>query len=145
MLKTKVQEEIKLAMKAREPLRLSTLKMLSSELHNAEIDKGADLAEPEELAIVKKEAKKRRDAIEAYAQAKRPELVEGEKAELQILQEFMPQELSEAEIQKVVLQTISDLNASGVADMGRVIGTVMSKIGDRADGAVVSKLAKQNL
>lgn len=132
-------------MKARDKERLSALKMLSSEIHNAEINKGKELSESEEFTIVKKEIKKRRDAIEAYAQAGRDELVKREEAELKVLEEFMPEQLSEEEIEKVVSQTISDLGAGGMSDMGKVIGAVMSKIGERADGATVSGLVKQKL
>jgi len=145
MLKTKLQDEIKVAMKAKDSLRLSTLKMLSSEIHNAEIDKGGDLAETEGLSIVKKEVKKRRDAIEAYTQAGRDDLARREESELEILQEFMPEQLSEEETGKVVDEVIVSLGASGMADMGKVIGAVISKIGDKADGAVVSKITKQKL
>lgn len=145
MLKADLQSEIKMAMKAKESIRLSTLRMLSSEIHNAEIDKGEQLSEKEELSVVRKEVKKRRDAIEAYAQAGRSELVEREEAELKVLNEFMPKQMSEEEVEKTVSQIISKLDANSMSEMGRVIGAVMNKIGDRADGTLVSKIVKQKL
>lgn len=145
MLKADLQSEIKMAMKAKESIRLSTLRMLSSEIHNAEIDKGEQLSEKEELSVVRKEIKKRRDAIEAYAQAGRSELVEREEVELKVLNEFMPKQMSEEEVEKTVSQIISELDANSMSEMGRVIGAVMNKIGDRADGTLVSKIVKQRL
>lgn len=140
-----LNEKIKGAMKARDAVRLSTLKMLSSELHNAEIDNKAPLDEIGELAVIKKEAKKRKDSIEAYRNAGREELASSEEAELLVLQEFLPEEMSREKIEEMVSQVISEVSASGMSDMGKVMSAVMSKVGSDADGSVVSSVVREKL
>lgn len=145
MITDNIKKQIIEAMKAKDEIRLSTLKLLSSALHNAEIDKRGDLTEEEELEVVRREAKKRKDAIEAYEKAGATERAEREKEELVILQKYLPQELSDEEIGKIVDEAISATGAENIKDMGKVIGFVMGKAKGKADGKKVSELVRLKL
>lgn len=139
------------AMKAHDAVRVSTLRGLSAELKNAKINKHdpnatvqAELTEAEEIAVIRKEAKKRKEAIEMYTKANALEQAENEKAELAILSEFLPAEVTEAEVEKLVDESIKSLNANGMQDMGKVIADVKSK-NSGVDGAVVASLVRSKL
>lgn len=140
-----LDSQIKTAMKAKDALRVSTFRMLKSALHNAKIEKGADLTEQEEIKIAKKEAKKRKDSIEAYKKAGREELAQKEQKELEILQEFLPKQMSAEEMEKVIVDAIDQTGAEGPRDMGKVIAYVMKNVGDKVDGSTVSKITKAKL
>lgn len=145
MISQNISKLIAEAMKARDQMRLSTLRMLSSEFNYAKIEKQHDLTEEEELVVLKKEAKKRRESIEAYAKAGRQELVESEKAELKIIEEFLPAEMNDADLEKIVADVILETGASDVSATGRVIGMVMQKAGASADGSKVASMVRQKL
>ena len=145
MITDTLQKQINVAMKARDQVKLSTLKMLSSALSYEKISKQHDLSEEEELSIVRSEAKKRRDAIEAYTKANMADRAEKEKAELSILEAYLPAQMDESELLKIVDEVIAETNASGPSDMGRVIGTVVAKTKGMADGSRVSALVKEKL
>lgn len=145
MIKTTLQQHINEAMKARDQVRVLTLKMLSSELHNAEIDNYGELSEEQEFAVLNKEVKKRRDAIEAYEKGGAPEKAEREKEELMILEEFMPAQLSDEEINKLIDQAILAVNPQGMQDMGKMIGAVKELAGASADGGRIASLVKAKL
>lgn len=135
-----------LARRAKNEIRLSTLKMLSSALTNAEIAKKREkLTEEEELKVVRSEAKKRRDAIQMYEKADAVERAEKEKQELEILQEFLPKELSNEELEKIVSASIEQSGAKSMADMGKVMGMVVKKVEGRADGKRISEIVKSEL
>lgn len=145
MIAQTIKDQIKEAMKARDSVRLSTLKMLSAELHNATIDNHGELTEEQEIAVVKKEAKKRRDAIEAYEKAGSPDRAESERQELTILQEFLPAEMSDEDLEKAVSEVIVETNASSMADIGKVMSSVMAKTNGQADGSRVSAMVREKL
>ena len=146
MISNTIQKEIIGAMKAKDAVRVTTLKLLSAALHNAKIDKKReDLTTEEELVVVKKEVKKRQDAVEIYQKAKEKKRIEQEIKELEILQEFLPKQMSDKELAKLVEGAISEVSASSISDMGRVIGAVMAKAKGRADGKKVSEMAKGKL
>lgn len=145
MISESISKQITEAMKAKDEVRLSTLRMLSSELHNAKIAKQRDLTGEEELEVIRREAKKRKDAFEVYKKAGADERAEKEKEELGILQEFLPQDLSDKELEDLVSKSISQTNATGMVDMGKVIGAVMKKAGGRAEGGRVSEMVKSKL
>ncbi len=154
-----IKKQIIEAMKAKDELCLSTLKLLSSELHNAKIEKrasgpGGDLNEKEEIEVVRREAKKRKEAIEALRQAQgkptqnRPDLkdrINREERELEILKEFLPKDLSEEKLKKIVDETIAKTGAASLQEMGQVIGAVMGKVKGRAEGGRVAKMVKSKL
>ena len=145
MILDTINKQIVEAMKARNEIRLSTLKLLLSALHNAKIDKRGDLTEEEELEIVRSEAKKRKDAIEAYKKAGATDRAEKEEKELVILQEFLPKELPDEEVSKLVDEAVTTTGASSMQDMGKVIGAVMAKAKGRADGKKVAEMARKKL
>lgn len=145
MITDTITQKIGEAMKAHDATRLSTLRMLSSALNYEFIAKQHKLSEEEEIAVVKREAKKRKDAIEIYQQAKALDRAEQETKELEILKEFMPTEMGEEEITKLVDEAISQTGASQISDMGKVIGMVVGKSGGRADGSLVARLVKEKL
>ena len=145
-LQARIQEALKEAMKARDTQRLATLRLLKSALSYAEIEAGKDeLDDAQVMAIVQRECKKRRDAIEQYQQGARPELALQEERELEILQEFLPPPLSQEELEALVQQTIEELGASGRSDMGRVIKAVQAKATGRADGKTISAVVGRTL
>lgn len=133
------------AMKAKDETRLSTLKMLSSALNYEKIAKLHDLSDEEELNVVRSEAKKRKDAIEAYEKAGAKDRAEKESSELKILQEFMPAEMGDEELKKIVLETITEMGAKDKSEMGKVIGAVRAKTKGNADGKKIADLVLQNL
>jgi len=145
MIADTITHKIGEAMKAHDETRLSTLRMLSSALNYEFIAKQHKLSEEEEIVVVKREAKKRKDAIEIYQQAKAQDRAEQEAKELEILKEFMPAEMGEGEIARLVDEAISQSGASQISDMGRVISMVVGKSGGRADGSVVARLVKEKL
>jgi uncharacterized protein len=140
-----LQKQISEALKSGDSVRLSTLRLLSSELHNAEIAKIGKLTEDEELAIIRKEVKKRRDAIELYERGGRPEKAESERLEIVILQEFLPSQLTDEALAQIVNEVIVELSAKGMGDMGKVIGKVMERAKGQAEGSKVSQLVKEKL
>lgn len=145
MIADTIQAKIAEAMKAHDEVRLSTLRMLSSAFNYEKIDKQHDLTEEEELVVVRKEAKMRRDAIEAYEKAGAKERAEKEKVELAILEEYLPAQMSDEDLTKLVDDAIAQTGASQMSDMGKVIGAVMAKAGGAADGGRVSQIAKLKL
>ena len=145
MIAQNLQKMIGEAIKAHDSVRLSTLRMLSSAFNYEKIEKQHDLTEEEELAVIRKQAKQRRDSIEAYKKAGSPERAEGEEAEFKILQEFLPPEMDSSEIEKIVTDAIAQTGASSMADMGKVIGVVKSKVGDSVEGGKIAELVKSKL
>ncbi len=131
-------------MKAHDAVRLSTLRMLSSAFNYEKIDKQHDLTEEEELVVIRKQAKERKDSIEAYAKAGREDMAASEKAELAILQEFLPPEMSESELVKLVDWAIGETGAKSISDLGKVIGMVKSKA-PSVEGGIIAQLVKQKL
>jgi len=145
MMIDQLQKEIAKAMKGKDRIRLETLKLLSSSLHNAKIAKMGKLTKDEEIGVIQKEAKKRKDAIEAYSKVGAEDRANKEKKELEILQEYLPKQLDRNEIEKLVDGAIKSTKATNIKDMGKVIGKVMSEAKGRADGKLVSELVKDNL
>ncbi len=145
MIKDNVKKEQDAALKSGNEIRLSTLRMLSAAIHNAEIDKKGDLNEEEELEVVKKEAKKRKDAIEAYEKGGAQDRADKEKKELKVLQEYLPEDLTDDELEKIVNDAISKTGANDPSDLGKVMGLVMGSTKGRADGTKVSEMVKAKL
>ena len=145
MISDTITQKIGEAMKAKDEIRLSTLRMLSSALNYEKIDKQHTLSEEEELEVVRREAKKRRDAIEAYKKAGANERAEKEEKELAILQDYLPEQMPDSELEKKVKEAISQTGASSMADIGKVMGVVMAKVKGRAEGGKVSELVRKNL
>ena len=147
-LKTRIADEIKTAMRAKDTARLGTLRFLSAALKQKEVDERRDLSDAEITAIVEKQVKQRRESIAAFEQAGRTESADQEKAELAVLQEFLPQAASPEEVAAVIDKALAEVaaqGASGPAAMGRAMAIVKPALAGRADMAEVSKLLKAKL
>lgn len=147
MLKDKLQEDIKAAMVAQDAEKLSTLRMLKSALQYAEINKGLDYQATDEdvIDVIGKEVKKRRESIDLYEKGGRPELAEKEEQELAILQSYLPEQMSEEEVKKLVDEAVAATGGTSMQDMGKVMGALMAKVKGKADAGMVSNLVKQKL
>ena len=138
-LLAQIQQELKAAMLARDAGRLSTLRLLKSAIGYAQIEKkNENLPEADLLAIVQKEIKKRRDAMEQFQAGGRPELADKEEAEIKVLEHFLPKQLTGEELEQLVREVIRDVGATGKKDMGPVIKAVQAKATGRADGKTIS-------
>lgn len=144
MIANKLQAMIGEAMKAHDEVRTSTLRLLSSAFNYERIEKQHDLTEEEESAVIRKQAKQRRDSIEAYEKAGRDDMAKSEKAELDILQEFLPPEMSDEDLGKLIEQAMIATGAVTPSEMGKVIGMVKSKA-PNADGGKIAQMVREKL
>ena len=144
-LKQKILDDIKAAMKAGEKDRLAVLRMLSAAIKQREVDERIEMDDAQTLAVVEKMIKQRRESIKQYEDGGRPELAEKEQAEIDILQIYMPEQLSEAELDKLIDDAIAQTGASEMKDMGKVMGVLKPKIQGQADMGEVSKKIKARL
>lgn len=144
-LKEKIQQDFREAFKAKERIKSSALRMLISEIKNAEIANKGELDDGAIIQITSKEAKKRRDAMEIYEEQNRAELAEQEKAELEILSSYLPEQLPKSEIKEMVQKAIRQSGATSIKEMGKVMGVLAPQIKGKADGALVSRIVKESL
>lgn len=144
-LKKKMDQEMILAAKAKNKIRLSALRMLKSGLHNREIDLKRELNEAEFLQLLSAMVKQRKDSIEQFEKGGRTDLVEKEETELKVIQEFMPTPMSETELDAMIAEAIRETGAASVRDMGKVMATLMSKVTGKADGKMVGEKVKARL
>lgn len=144
-IRERIEADLKAAMKAGEKLKVSTLRMVNSELKNARIDKGRDLEEDEVIGVVSKAQKQRREAEEQYREGGREELAEKEAAEAEILQAYLPEPVSDAELDEAIDAAIAETGATEMKDMGAVMGRVMEQVRGRAEGSEVSRRVKERL
>ena len=140
-----VRSSIKEAMKARNKPRLGTLRLISAEFKRIEVDERIEVDDDRALVVLDKMCKQRRDSEQQYLDANRPELAEQESYEIGVIQEFLPAQLSEAEILALVIAAISATGAEGIQGMGQVMGQVKPQVQGRADMGLVGKLVKQQL
>jgi len=141
-----INEQLKDAIKSGDKIRLETIRSLRASI--IEFNKSGanrEMNNDDELKILKSAAKKRKDAIEMYEKGGRTELAEKEKQELEIINSFLPKQASEEEIKNVVLKTIQNVNAEGIKDMGKVMGTVMKELKGKADGNIVRQIVQTEL
>ena len=144
----RIDQDIKAAMMARDTAKLGVLRMLKTSLMNAAIEKGgagSTLDDAEALAIVRKEVKKRQDSVEAFEKGGRPEMAASEKAEIEILNAYLPQQLSAAELEVLVKDAIAEAGATSKKDMGAVMKLVNAKSAGRADGRTLSAEVQKHL
>lgn len=145
-LETKINEEIKAAMKNGDKPRLETLRSIrASIIEFAKSGVGREMNEEDEIKILNNQAKKRRDAIDMYAQAGRAELKEQEEFELGVIEEFLPEKMDESKVKEVILGIIAEVGAEGPKDMGKVMGPSMKALAGKADGSLVQKIVKESL
>jgi hypothetical protein len=149
-LKEQLQQDLREALRAGDDQRKRVIRMALAEITNAEVEQGlksgdTELDEPEMLAILQKQAKQREEAIEELEQVDRPDLLAREKEELEILEEYLPKQLSREEIAEEARQVIEEVNATSMRDMGPVMGRLMSKLKGRADGHIVNEVVRELL
>lgn len=132
-------------MKSGDKENTTTLRMAISEIKKEEIDKKSDLTDQEIIVILQKMIKQRKDSSSQFSSAGRDELAEKEEREIKSLTEFLPEQLTEEEIEKIVSKTVNDLNAQSPQDIGKVMGSLKSQLQGKADMSIVSRMVKQNL
>ncbi|MBU4074518.1 MAG: GatB/YqeY domain-containing protein [Proteobacteria bacterium] len=145
MFKETVDREMILAAKSKDKIRLSALRMLKNGLHNREIDLKRELDEVEFLQLLSSMVKQRKDSIEQFEKGGRMDLVEKEQAELKIIEEFLPAQLSEADLDAAITEAIRETGATSARDMGKVMKVLMPKLTGRADGKAVGEKVKARL
>lgn len=146
--KAQLQQTLKESMLARNELKTSVLRMLISAITYYEIQKGGAgyvATEEDVLKVIEKEAKQRKDSIEQFTAANRPELVEKEQQELALLEEYLPEQMGEEEITALVKDAVTQSGATNLQDIGKVMGILMPKVKGKADGGLVSKIVKEQL
>ncbi len=153
MLKDKIKSDLNKALKKGDEIKRSTLRMLLAAVLNKEkekkykeeIEEEVELTDEEIIDVISSEAKKRKESIIEYEKGERQSLAEKEKAELEILQKYLPEQLAEEEIRKIVEETVEEVGAEEIKDMGKVMAELMPKLKGRADGGLVSKIVKELL
>jgi uncharacterized protein YqeY len=148
MLKQKLKDELKQSMLDKDSAKTSTLRMVLSAIGYYEIQKGGagyEATDEDILAVIQKEVKQHKDSIDQFEKAGRQELVEKEKRELEILNVYLPEQMGEEEIRRLVTEAINQTSASSMADMGKVMGALTPKTKGKADGGEVSKIVKEEL
>lgn len=140
-----IKAAMKDAMRAKAKERLSTIRMILAEFKRIEVDERIEVSDERALIVLDKMSKQRRDAATQYTEANRPELAEKELQENNVISEFLPAQLDEAELQKIINKAVSNSQASGMQDMGKVMGLVKPQIQGRADMGLASKLVKAAL
>ena len=143
----RLMEDMKQAMKDKEAgkLKLSVIRMVRSAAKNVEIDRHKELDDNELLEVVAKEVKMRRDSLDEFRKAGRPELLATLEQEIAILMEYLPEQMSEAEVRTLVIQAVADAQAASAKDMGKVMALLMPKVKGRADGKLVNTIVKELL
>ena len=140
-----IDQEVKDAMKARDAERRDALRLIVNALKNSEKELQRPLSEDEELQVLQRERKRRVEAAEAFRSGGHPDRAEAEERELAVLEEFMPEPLSEDEIEEIVDDAIAEVGATSMGDLGRVMADVMPQVSGRVDGSVVSQLVREKL
>jgi len=141
----RMEDEVKAAMLARDNERRDALRLILSSLRSAEKELQRPLSDEEELQVLQRERKRRNEAAEAFRSGGREEQAQAEERELSVLEEFMPEPLSEDDLEEIVDDAIAENGATSMRDFGRVMADVMPQVSGRADGSVVSQLVKEKL
>ncbi len=144
-LRNRIQNDLKDSMKSGDNVARAVLRLLNSDIKNAEIEKGERLNDEDIIRIIKRSIKRHNESIEQYKKGKREDLVEQEEKELEVLKKYMPEQMSEEEIRKLVRGVIEKSGISGASNFGKVMGMVMKEVGNRAEGSVVSRIVKEEL
>ncbi len=144
-LRTQINDDMKTAMRAREASRLSAIRLLLAAIKQREVDERKELDDNDIVGVVEKMIKQRRESISQYEKASRTDLVEAEKFELEVLQAYMPQQLSDAEIETAVSVALAESGAQGMRDMGKVMAILKPQLSGRADMSAVSSMVKSRL
>ena len=141
----RLNSDIKQAMKNKEKDKLSVIRMIKASIQNEALKTGKEISEEEELTVLSREVKQRKDSLHEFDKAGREDLVEKIRTELQYVELYMPKQLSEEEVSEIVKQAISETGASTKAEMGKVMSVIMPKVKGKAEGSLVNKLVQQHL
>ena len=145
MLKSRIQEDVKNALRSHERERLAVLRLISAAIKQKEVDERIDLNDEQVLAVLDKMVKQRRESIEQFEQAGRQDLIDKERFELDLIQGYLPAPLEEEELSALIRTTISELGATSMRDMGQVMGALRGQVQGRADMKAVSQAVKDQL
>lgn len=143
--KAQLQAELKEAMKSKDNDRRNVIRLVQSAIKQEEVDSGKSLDEDAVIVVIQKEAKKRREAISDYEKADRADLAAEEQKELDILEDFLPKQLSHEEVEVIVKEVIAETGAESQKDMGKVMGPVMARVKGVADGKMVNQIVREQL
>jgi uncharacterized protein YqeY len=138
-------EDLKLAMKAGEKDKTETLRTLRAQIKDARIKKGDDLEAEEEEQVLLTAAKRRKESIQMFKDGNRDDLVKREQYQLEIIQKYLPEQISDEDLLQLINETVSSLNVTGISDLGRVMGALMPKVKGKADGKIVQQKVREVL
>ena len=144
-LKQKLQEDLKSSMKNKDAIKKSVITLIRSSIKQYEVDNRVELQDDEIVELIAKQLKQTRDSRDEFEKAGRDDLVEKAEAEIEILKEYLPQQLSEEELNEIVISTISEVGATSMKDMKKIMTSIMPKVKGRADGKLINELVKKNL
>ncbi|MCH7674678.1 GatB/YqeY domain-containing protein [candidate division KSB1 bacterium] len=144
-IQNRLSEDLKTAMKAKEKIKVETIRMVRAQLKDFQIAKRDELNEEDEISVLINAAKKRKEALELYEKSDRQDLIEQEKQELEIISAYLPAQLSKEEVEKVVLKVIEEVGASSLQDLGKVMGATMKDLKGKADGRMVQEIVREKL
>jgi hypothetical protein len=144
-LKAQISEDMKNAMRAKDSVRLGTIRLLQAAIKQREVDERIELTDPDVISVIEKMLKQRRDSIAAYESADRVDLADVEKAEVVILQTYLPQQLTEEEISALLEKVVTDTGADSIKDMGKVMAAIKPLVAGKADMGQISGLIKTRL
>lgn len=144
-LLSRLNDDMKTAMKAKDKESLQVIRMIKSSIQNEQIEEGHDLTEEEELTVLSREMKQRRDSLHEFEEAGRDDLAEKVKSEIVIVEKYMPEQLSDEEIRQLVQEAITQTGASSMKEFGKVMGAIIPKVKGKADGNQVNAIVKELL
>ena len=144
-LKQKLQEDLKSSMKNKDTVKKSVITLIRASIKQYEVDNRVELGDDEIVDLIAKQLKQTRDSREEFAKAGREDLVSKAEAEIEVLKEYLPQQLSEEELNTIIKETISEVGATSMKDMGKIMSVVRPKVKGRADGKIINELVKANL
>ncbi|SET41503.1 hypothetical protein SAMN05660297_02333 [Natronincola peptidivorans] len=144
-LKERLTNDLKEAMKNKQQLRKNVITLIRSDIKQTEVDKRVELQDQDIIEIVSRQLKQRKDAVDEFQKGGRDDLVQETQEEISILLEYLPEQMSEEEVANVVKETISEIGANSMKDMGKVMAAVIPKVKGKADGKIVNQIVKQQL
>jgi len=144
-IQDRLSEDLKTAMKAKEKVKVETIRMVRAQLQDFQIAKRDELTEEDEISVLINAAKKRKEALELYEKSDRQDLIDRERQELEIISAYLPAQLSKEEVEKVVLKVMEEVGASSAQDMGKVMGAAMKELKGKADGKMVQEIVREKL
>ena len=144
-LKEKLQEDLKSSMKNKDTIKKSVVTLIRAAIKQYEVDNRVELADDAIIDIISKQLKQRKDSLAEFEKANRDDLIEETKSEIQVLEGYLPQQLSEEELEKIVIETIAEVGATSMKDMGKIMAIIKPKTAGRADGRKINELVKKNL